>query len=121
MSGFVDMRTHVIAAAGADTTLPALILDNAARRIADETDVAVITVDYRLAPENPYPAALEDYYAVLRWASDTVAVLGEGAGGGHTVATAVSSRDRSGPPVAALLLDARPPSTTAATRARSES
>ncbi|EWC62403.1 Esterase/lipase [Actinokineospora spheciospongiae] len=45
-------------------------------RLAGELDVLVVNVDYRLAPEHPYPAALDDCYRVLRWVHDNAAELG---------------------------------------------
>ncbi|WP_052849200.1 alpha/beta hydrolase [Streptomyces avicenniae] len=92
-------------------------LDAESRRLADLAGVAVLGVDYRLAPEHPYPAALEDAYAALRWlAGDAgaaegvdparLAVLGESAGGGLAAALAMLARDRGGPALAAQILDA---------------
>jgi acetyl esterase len=54
--------------------------DRTCRRIADACDVEVLAVDYRRAPEHPYPAAIDDVTAVLRWAAP-VAVAGDSAGG----------------------------------------
>ncbi|MFD0477275.1 alpha/beta hydrolase fold domain-containing protein [Nonomuraea thailandensis] len=42
--------------------------DRTCRRIADARDVEVLAVDHRRAPRHPYPAAIEDVAAVLRWA-----------------------------------------------------
>lgn len=70
----------------------------------------VVSVDYRLAPQNPYPAALEDCYAALKWMVsqaeelkiDTarIAIAGASAGGGLTAALALLARDRGGPKIA---------------------
>ncbi|MET8864139.1 alpha/beta hydrolase [Nonomuraea sp. NPDC004580] len=54
--------------------------DRTCRRIAAACDVEVLAVDYRRAPEHPYPAAIEDVAAILRW-SAPAAVAGDSAGG----------------------------------------
>lgn len=79
----------------------------AALRFADQAGVQVITVDYRLAPEHPFPAGLEDTYTVFSWAvrhaeeldivPERIGVGGESAGGGLAAATALLARDRGGP------------------------
>lgn len=90
--------------------------DSSARMLADRADVTTVVVDYRLAPEYPYPAALEDSYAVLQWAAaegnrygidaDRLGVLGESAGGGLAAALSLVVRDRGGPRLSAQFLDA---------------
>jgi monoterpene epsilon-lactone hydrolase len=68
-------------------------------RIAGAAQARALTIDYRLAPEHPHPAAVEDAVAAYRWllASGAdparTAVAGDSAGGGLTVATLVSLRD----------------------------
>lgn len=74
----------------------------------------VVAVDYRLAPEHPFPAGLEDCYAVACWASSNFADLGalsgpisiggDSAGGNLAAAVALMSRDRNGPEIALQLL-----------------
>lgn len=90
--------------------------DHGARELADAAGVVVINVDYRLAPEHPYPAALEDAYAALYWAAndaeeygvaaDRLAVMGESSGGGLAAALTMLTRDRGGPALRAQFLDA---------------
>lgn len=74
------------------------------KRIAKELGVMVLSVDYRLAPENPAPAALDDCYAALAWLHEEaqaldidrtrIAVGGESAGAGLAASLALLARDR---------------------------
>lgn len=74
------------------------------RSLCDRLGCAIISVDYRLAPENPFPAAIEDCYAGLSWTfrhakalgidPARVGVMGESAGGGLAAALALLARDR---------------------------
>ena len=50
--------------------------DRACRRLADRSRVSVLALDYRLAPEHPWPAAVDDAVAALRWIASGPAVLG---------------------------------------------
>ena len=71
-----------------------------ARRLSVAADADVLAIDYRLAPENPFPAAVEDAVSAYRWLVGQgcdpagIAVAGDSAGGGLTVATLVSLRDQ---------------------------
>jgi len=70
----------------------------------------VVSLDYRLAPEHPYPAAIEDCYEALVWLtknadtlnidSSRVAIAGASAGGGLTAALSLMARDKGGPAIA---------------------
>ncbi|MDB5575532.1 MAG: Arylamidase/esterase [Bradyrhizobium sp.] len=66
--------------------------------IAAATGAAALIVDYRRAPENPYPAAVDDALATYRWAlasglkAQNVAFVGDSAGGGLSVAAALAAR-----------------------------
>lgn len=86
-----------------------------AARLADASGAVVISVNYRLAPEDPFPAALDDAYAVLTWAAgnaaglgldpERIAVGGHSAGGGLAAGLALRARDEQGPPIRFQLLN----------------
>ena len=71
-----------------------------AKRLSAATGGAVLTPNYRLAPENPFPAAVEDAVSAYEWlldqgrAPETLAIAGDSAGGGLTIAALLSLRDR---------------------------
>jgi acetyl esterase/lipase len=79
------------------------------QRFVMEANCVVVSVEYRLAPENPYPAAVEDCCAALTWMFDNAeelgidklrfAVAGNSAGGGLTAAVCLLARDRRGPSI----------------------
>lgn len=126
--GAPDVRVFVINAAPVDRLRPAIlhmhgggfVVGTAAssistlQQIASEHDCVIVTVDYRLAPETPFPGSLEDNYAALKWLHGSaealgmdptrIAVMGESAGGGHAAMLAIAARDRGEVPVAFQLL-----------------
>ena len=88
--------------------------DDLCRRMTNGVGAVVISVDYRLAPEYPWPAAVTDVYAATAWAADhatevggdstRVAIAGDSAGGNLAAVTSTLARDRSGPKLCAQLL-----------------
>ncbi|MBI2761253.1 MAG: alpha/beta hydrolase [Chloroflexi bacterium] len=82
-----------------------------ASRISRASGAKVLVIDYRLAPEHPFPAAVEDAAAAYRWlleqgvAPERLAVAGDSAGGGLTLATLVKLREDGTPlPAAGVCL-----------------
>jgi len=80
-------------------------------RVADAARAQVLCIDYRLAPEHPFPAAVEDATAAYRWLiahgakSRHVAFIGDSSGGGLAIASMMRLRDEGSPlPSAAVLL-----------------
>jgi acetyl esterase len=71
--------------------------DTVSRMLCLESGCRVVSVGYRLAPEHPFPAALEDAYAAVRWAGDRFAgdlvLIGDSAGGNLAAVTAIRARD----------------------------
>ncbi|MGD2132735.1 MAG: alpha/beta hydrolase [Maricaulaceae bacterium] len=88
--------------------------DSLCRQLADASGAAVLSVDYRLAPEHPFPAGLDDALAATRWAGENMTALGVEAGGlavggdsagGNLAAVAAHIlRDEGGPKIAFQLL-----------------
>ncbi|AQL41376.1 alpha/beta hydrolase [Halorientalis sp. IM1011] len=84
--------------------------DALCRSLTNAADCAVLSVDYRLAPENPFPAAVEDAYAAVEWVADhgepvdldpgRIAVGGDSAGANLAAATTLAVQDRGGPELA---------------------
>lgn len=80
------------------------------RLVASELNCAIFSVDYRLAPEAPYPASLEDVYSVLTWLHTNarelgldparIGIKGESGGGGVAAAVTLYARDQNGPSLA---------------------
>jgi len=88
--------------------------DNLARTLATGLHAAVVNVDYRLAPEHPYPAAADDAWTALTWAASQLAeiaggtvpliVMGDSAGGNLSAVVAQKARDAGGPELTAQVL-----------------
>ncbi|MEV5541547.1 alpha/beta hydrolase [Saccharopolyspora shandongensis] len=83
--------------------------DILARFLAEASGAVVVSVDYRLAPEHPYPVATEEAYAAVQWIGDTaaelgvdptrVAVAGDSAGATLAAGVALQTRDEGGVPL----------------------
>jgi acetyl esterase/lipase len=126
--GDPEVRVRVYRPVGAEGALPALYYihgggmvigaieteDAIARALCLAVGCAAVSVEYRLAPENPHPAPVEDCYAGLVWTAENadrlgidpgrIAVYGGSAGGGLAAATALLARDRGGPALAFQML-----------------
>ncbi|MED5811578.1 alpha/beta hydrolase [Mycolicibacterium sp. 050232] len=128
-AGEIPVRIyHPADAAAAGTGLPVLVYfhgggfvlcdldshDSCCRRLANGIGAVVVSVDYRLAPEHPYPAAVEDAWAATEWVAAhagelggdpaRLVVAGDSAGGNLAAVVAMTARDRSGPPIAFQVL-----------------
>jgi acetyl esterase len=83
--------------------------------LASDADVVVVSVDYRLAPEHPFPVGLNDCYGALEWTADhareleitpgELSVGGESAGGNFAAVVALMTRDCSGPALSIQVLN----------------
>jgi acetyl esterase len=88
--------------------------DGTCRALANASGAAVVSVDYRLAPEHPFPAAVEDAWAALEWVAANAAVLGgdpsrlavagDSAGGNLAAVVAIQARDIGAPALRGQLL-----------------
>jgi acetyl esterase len=88
--------------------------DVVCRKLADEGELIVISVDYRLAPEHKFPAAVDDAITATRWIADNakqfdidasrLTVGGDSAGGNLAAVVAISARDGNGPDIAGQVL-----------------
>lgn len=118
--GSPDVAVRVYRPTGASGPLPALLqihgggfclgsvdLEHASSvALARRLGAVVVSVEYRLAPEHPHPAPVEDCYAALRYLAtldgvdlDRIAVHGVSAGGALAAAVALMARDRGGPKI----------------------
>lgn len=119
--GAPDLRVRIYAPAGRGGAVPGLLYihgggfvlgtiemsEAAVKAYADKLGIVVVSVDYRLAPENPYPAPVEDCYAALVWMAnkaselridpERIGIAGESAGGGLAAGVTLLVRDRGGP------------------------
>jgi len=127
-AGTIDARLYVPLGAPAQKSRPLLVYyhgggwvigdldthDNPCRFLAADSGAAVLSVDYRLAPEHPFPAAIEDAWAAYAWAAGNagelgcdparIAVGGDSAGGNLAAAVCLQARDEDTPPPAMQLL-----------------
>lgn len=88
--------------------------DNVCRKLAKNTKAIVVSVDYRLAPENPFPAGLDDVYNVVQWVfknaesingdAKHIAVAGDSAGGNISAVISQMARDKKGPHITCQVL-----------------
>lgn len=90
------------------------MFEAANRLIATEGNVVVVSVDYRLAPEHPYPTPIEDCYAALEWVAanaeeinvdpDRISVGGDSAGGNLATVISKKALDQNGPAIQSQIL-----------------
>jgi len=88
--------------------------DVVCRKLADEGELMVVSVDYRLAPEHKFPAAVDDAIAATKWTAENARQLGidaarlmvggDSAGGNLAAVVAISARDGNGPDIAGQVL-----------------
>jgi acetyl esterase/lipase len=88
--------------------------DAACRALTNQAGCLTVAIDYRLAPEHKFPAAVDDCYAAAKWVSEharelggdpaRLAVGGDSAGGNLSAVVAILARDRGGPKIAFQLL-----------------
>ncbi len=122
--GAVPIRLYRPAGAADTALLPVLVFfhgggfvvgdlethDTLCRKLCNRGGFAVLAVDYRLAPEHPFPAAMDDAYAAIEWAAahggdygfdgGRMAVGGDSAGGTLSAVSCLAARDNGGPEIA---------------------
>lgn len=127
-AGAIALRLYRPATGDPSAVLPALVYyhgggwvigdldthDTLCRELANGSGCAVVSVDYRLAPEHRFPAAVDDAVAALRWVHDHAAQLhvdparlavgGDSAGGNLAAVVAIAAREAGGPALAFQLL-----------------
>lgn len=88
--------------------------DHICRKLSKNSKAIVVSVNYRLAPENPFPAGLNDMYNVLQWVylnaksingdSDLISIVGDSAGANLSAVVSQMARDKSGPHITSQVL-----------------
>lgn len=127
-AGDIPLRLYRPKGVAKDQILPALVYfhgggwvigdlethDRLCRQLCNESGVCVVAVDYRLAPEHPFPAPVEDAFAATQWIAANASALGidgarlavggDSAGGNLSAIVALMARDAKGPPLKLQLL-----------------
>ncbi|MGH3767195.1 MAG: alpha/beta hydrolase [Pseudonocardiaceae bacterium] len=100
--------------------------DSICRALASMVPCVIVSAGYRLAPEHPFPAAIDDCYAAVKWVADhaselgadseRIAVAGDSSGGNLAAAMTLMARDNDGPSISAQVLTYPALSSSAATK-----